>query len=127
MFKSKIFNSVMRYMLVAMLALLPNTIWAGEIYTNNVFLTDVNRVSIDMQSIFVGSDNMAKYNYIEFYFLDKSDAIVDLSNIKLGLWNNESTDANSDFNGGGFKKTVNYFLFTKKKINGNSIICLGLR
>ena len=105
----------MRYMLVAMLALLPNTIWAGEIYTNNVFLTDVNRVSIDMQSIFVGSDNMAKYNYIEFYFLDKSDAIVDLSNIKLGLWNNESTDANSDFNGGGFKKTVNYFLFYKEK------------
>ena len=54
-------------------------------------------------------------NYIEFYFLDKSDAIVDLSNIKLGLWNNESTDANSDFNGGGFKKTVNYFLFYKEK------------
>lgn len=114
MFKSKIFNSVMRYMLVAMLALLPNAIW-GENYTNNIFLTDVNRVSIDMQSIFVGSDNMAKYNYIEFYFLDKSDAIVDLSNIKLGLWNNESTDANSDFNGGGFKKTVNYFLFYKEK------------
>ena len=115
MFKSKIFNSVMRYMLVAMLALLPNTIWAGEIYTNNVFLTDVNRVSIDMQSIFVGSDNMAKYNYIEFYFLDKSDAIVDLGNIKLGLWNQESNDAYSDFNGGGFKKTVNYFLFYKGK------------
>lgn len=115
MFKSKIFNSVMRYMLVAMLALLPNTIWAGEIYTNNVFLTDVNRVSIDMQSIFVGSDNMAKYNYIEFYFLDKSDAIVDLGNIKLGLWNQESNDAYSDFNGGGFKKTVNYFLFYKEK------------
>lgn len=115
MFKSKIFNSVMRYVLVAMLALLPNTIWAGEIYTNNVFLTDVNRVSIDMQSIFVGSDNMAKYNYIEFYFLDKSDAIVDLGNIKLGLWNQESNDAYSDFNGGGFKKTVNYFLFYKEK------------
>lgn len=30
MFKSKIFNSVMRYMLVAMLALLPNTIWGEE-------------------------------------------------------------------------------------------------
>lgn len=30
MFKSKIFNSVMRYMLVAMLALLPNTIWGQE-------------------------------------------------------------------------------------------------
>ena len=34
MFKSKIFNSVMRYMLVAMLALLPNAIWG-----QNVFVT----------------------------------------------------------------------------------------
>lgn len=33
MFKSKIFNSVMRYMLVAMLALLPNAIW-GEVHLN---------------------------------------------------------------------------------------------
>lgn len=115
MFKSKIFNSVMRYMLVAMLALLPNAIWAGDNYMNNVFLTDVNRVSIDMQSILGGSDNKAKYNYIEFYFLDKSDAIVDLSNIKLGLWNSESNDANPDFNGDGFKKTNNYFLFYKEK------------
>lgn len=115
MFKSKIFNSVMRYMLVAMLALLPNAIWAGDNYMNNVFLTDVNRVSIDMQSILGGNDNKAKYNYIEFYFLDKSDAIVDLSNIRLGLWNSESNDANSDFNGGGFKKTNNYFLFYKEK------------
>ena len=114
MFKSKIFNSVTRYMLVAMLALLPNAIW-GENYTNNVFLTDVNRVSIDMQSILGGSDKYAKYNYIEFYFLDKSDAIVDLSNIKLGLWNSESNDANPDFNGGGFKKTKNYYLFYKEK------------
>lgn len=114
MFKSKIFNSVMRYMLVAMLALLPNAIW-GENYTNNVFLTDVKRVSIDMQSIFVGSDNKAKYNYIEFYFLDKSDAIVDLSNIKLGLWNSESNDANPDFYGDGFKKAETYYLFYKEK------------
>lgn len=114
MFKSKIFNRVMRYMLVAMLALLPNTIW-GENYTNNIFLTDVNRVSIDMQSILGGSDKYAKYNYIEFYFLDKSDAIVDLSNIKLGLWNSESNDANPDFNGDGFKKTKNYYLFYKEK------------
>lgn len=37
MFKSKIFNSVTRYMLVAMLALLPNAIWASDNYTNNVF------------------------------------------------------------------------------------------
>lgn len=115
MFKSKIFNSVMRYMLVAMLALLPNTIWASDNYTNNVFLTDVNRVSIDMQSIFVGSDNKAKYNYIEFYFLDKSDAIVNLTNIKLGLWNQETNDAYSSFNGDGFKKAETYYLFYKEK------------
>lgn len=122
MFKSKIFNSVMRYMLVAMLALLPNAIW-GENYTNNIFLTDVNRVSIDMQSILGGSDKYAKYNYIEFYFLDKSDAIVDLSNIKLGLWNSESNDANPDFNGDGFKKTKNYYLFYKEK---NGLGCENL-
>lgn len=115
MFKSKIFNSVMRYMLVAMLALLPNTIWASDNYTNNVFLTDVNRVSIDMQSIFVGSDNKAKYNYIEFYFLDKSDAIVNLTNITLGLWNQETNDAYSSFNGDGFKKAETYYLFYKEK------------
>lgn len=114
MFKSKIFNSVMRYMLVAMLALLPNAVW-GENYTKNVFLTDVNRVSIDMQSIFVGSDNKAKYNYIEFYFLDKSDAIVNLTNIKLGLWNQETNDAFSSFNGDGFKKAETYYLFYKEK------------
>ena len=115
MFKSKIFNSVMRYMLVAMLALLPNAIWASDNYTNNVFLTDVNRVSIDMQSIFVGSDNKAKYNYIEFYFLDKSDAIVNLTNIKLGLWDQESNDASTFFNGDGFKKAETYYLFYKEK------------
>lgn len=115
MFKSKIFNSVTRYMLVAMLALLPNAIWAGDNYTNNVFLTDVNRVSIDMQSIFVGSDNKAKYNYIEFYFLDKSDAIVNLTNIKLGLWDQESNDASTFFNGDGFKKAETYYLFYKEK------------
>ena len=42
MFKSKIFNSVMRYMLVAMLALLPNAIWG-----KNVFLNDVHKVNIN--------------------------------------------------------------------------------
>ena len=36
MFKSKIFNSVMRYMLVAMLALLPNAIWADDTTISDV-------------------------------------------------------------------------------------------
>lgn len=75
----------------------------------------MNRVSIDMQSIFVGSDNKAKYNYIEFYFLDKSDAIVNLTNINLGLWNQETNDAYSSFNGDGFKKAETYYLFYKEK------------
>lgn len=69
MFKSKIFNSVMRYMLVAMLALLPNAIWAGDNYMNNVFLTDVNRVYIDMQSILGGSDDKANIIILSFIFL----------------------------------------------------------
>lgn len=82
-------------------------------------MTDVNRVSIDMQSIFVGSDNKAKYNYIEFYFLDKSDAIVNLTNIKLGLWDQESNDASTFFNGDGFKKAETYYLFIKRRILGD--------
>ena len=36
MFKSKIFNGVMRYMLVAMLALLPNAIWADDTTISDV-------------------------------------------------------------------------------------------
>lgn len=36
MFKSKIFNCVMRYMLVAMLALLPNAIWADDTTISDV-------------------------------------------------------------------------------------------
>lgn len=53
MFKSKIFNSVMRYMLVAMLALLPNTIW-GETFTDLAAgYADYNYTE---QSVY-GSDN----------------------------------------------------------------------
>lgn len=44
MFKSKIFNGVMRYMLVAMLALLPNTIW-GITEKNMVTLCDGNSIT----------------------------------------------------------------------------------
>ena len=42
MFKSKIFNSVMRYMLVAMLALLPNAIWADGFNDLSVDYADNN-------------------------------------------------------------------------------------
>ena len=46
MFKSKIFNSVMRYMLVAMLALLPNAIW-GLTEQSSVSLTNGASVTIN--------------------------------------------------------------------------------
>lgn len=53
MFKSKIFNSVMRYMLVAMLALLPNTIWGEEFTDLAAGYADYNYTE---QSVY-GSDN----------------------------------------------------------------------
>ena len=53
MFKSKIFNSVMRYMLVAMLALLPNAIWADGFNDLSVDYADNNYTE---QTVY-GSDN----------------------------------------------------------------------
>lgn len=53
MFKSKIFNSVMRYMLVAMLALLPNAIWGEEFTDLAAGYADYNYTE---QSVY-GSDN----------------------------------------------------------------------
>ena len=53
MFKSKIFNSVMRYMLVAMLALLPNAIWGEEFTDLAAGYADNNETG---QAVY-GSDN----------------------------------------------------------------------
>lgn len=53
MFKSKIFNSVMRYMLVVMLALLPNAIWADGFNDLSVDYADNNYTE---QTVY-GSDN----------------------------------------------------------------------
>lgn len=53
MVKSKIFNSVMRYMLVAMLALLPNAIWADGFNDLSVDYADNNYTE---QTVY-GSDN----------------------------------------------------------------------
>ena len=53
MFKSNIFNSVMRYMLVAMLALLPNAIWADGFNDLSVDYADNNYTE---QTVY-GSDN----------------------------------------------------------------------
>jgi len=73
MFKSKIFNSVMRYMLVAMLALLPNAIWG---------LTEQKAISIANGSsvTFTGLNNYITTNdYTAWFVLDASGNNVDIT------------------------------------------------
>lgn len=112
MFKSKIFNSVMRYMLVAMLALLPNAIW-GE----NVFLNDVNKVNINLCDI-MWKNNAFAYDYALIYFKDKDGNQVSLDNFGLARWGNTSFDYNiSNVYNGGVKKVGNYYMFSQKVYN----------
>lgn len=109
MFKSKIFNSVMRYMLVAMLALLPNAIW-GE----NVFLKDVHKVNINLCDI-MWKNNAFAYDYALIYFKDKDGNQVSLDNFGLARWGNTSFDYNiSNVYNGGVKKVGNYYMFSQK-------------
>lgn len=73
MFKSKIFNSVMRYMLVAMLALLPNTIW-GLTEKNMVTLCDGNSITFSNIGEYLTADD-----YSAWYVLDAAGNQVDIS------------------------------------------------
>ena len=108
MFKSKIFNSVMRYMLVAMLALLPNAIW-GE----NVFLNDVHKVNINLCDI-MWKNNAFAYDYALIYFKDKDGNQVSLDNFGLARWGNTSPDdVPNDYTQGGVKKSGNYYMFSQ--------------
>ena len=109
MFKSKIFNSVMRYMLVAMLALLPNAIW-GE----NVFLNDVHKVNINLCDI-MWKNNAFAYDYALIYFKDKDGKQVSLDNFGLARWGKTSPDGvPNDYTEGGVKKSGNYYMFSQK-------------
>lgn len=110
MFKSKIFNSVMRYMLVAMLALLPNAIW-GE----NVFLNDVHKVNINLCDI-MWKNNAFAYDYALIYFKDKDGNQVSLDNFGLARWGHTAPDyVPNDYNNkGGVKKSGNYYMFSQK-------------
>lgn len=109
MFKSKIFNSVMRYMLVAMLALLPNAIW-GE----NVFLNDVHKVNINLCDI-MWKNNAFAYDYALIYFKDKDGNQVSLDNFGLARWGKTSPDGvPNDYTDGGVKKSGNYYMFSQK-------------
>lgn len=109
MFKSKIFNSVMRYMLVAMLALLPNAIW-GE----NVFLNDVHKVNINLCDI-MWKNNAFAYDYALIYFKDKDGNQVSLDNFGLARWGDTSPNyVPNDYTDGGVKKSGNYYMFSQK-------------
>lgn len=109
MFKSKIFNSVMRYMLVAMLTLLPNAIWG-----QNVFLNDVHKVNINLCDI-MWKNNAFAYNYALIYFEDKDGNQVSLDNFGLARWGNTSFDGvPNDYTDGGVKKSGNYYMFSQK-------------
>lgn len=108
MFKSKIFNSVMRYMLVAMLALLPNTIWG-----QNVFLNDVHKVNINLCDI-MWKNNAFAYDYALIYFKDKDGKQVSLDNFGLARWGNSNFDYNiSNVYNAGVKKVGNYYMFSQ--------------
>ena len=71
MFKSKIFNSVMRYVLVAMLALLPNTIW-GLTEQTNLKLVESNSITFNSLNNYI-----QKGEYSVWYILDSSGKMVD--------------------------------------------------
>lgn len=71
MFKSKIFNSVMRYMLVAMLALLPNAIW-GLTEQTNLKLVESNSITFNSLNNYI-----QKGEYSVWYILDSSGKKVD--------------------------------------------------
>lgn len=59
MFKSKIFNSVMRYMLVAMLALLPNAVWGDDTTISDVaYLQECKDNYGNKQGVGVTIDNI---------------------------------------------------------------------
>ena len=81
MFKSKIFNSVMRYMLVAMLALLPNTIWGAIPEQTFMSLASGNTATISSFDQFLTTED-----YSAWYVYDADDKLVDISS-----WNATDT------------------------------------
>lgn len=92
MFKSKIFNSVMRYMLVAMLALLPNTIWG---------ITEVSKYALlDNGSLKVAVDGVIPSgNYSLWYIENSAGEKVEIQyNYWAGTLNGNVLVVNNSFN-----------------------------
>lgn len=111
MFKSKIFNSVMKYMLVAMLALLPNTIWG---------LTEISKYALlDNGSLKVAVDGVIPSgNYSLWYIENSAGEKVDINyDYWAGNLNGNVLVVNNNFNSWDNVKisakdgnTVNYHL-----------------
>ena len=111
MFKSKIFNSVMRYMLVAMLALLPNAIWG---------LTEISKYALlDNGSLTVAVDGVIPSgNYSLWYIENSAGEKVDINyDYWAGNLNGNVLVVNNNFNSWDNVKisakdgnTVNYHL-----------------
>lgn len=92
MFKSKIFNSVMRYMLVAMLALLPNAIWG---------LTEISKSALlDNGSLKVAVDGVIPSgNYSLWYIENSAGEKVEInSTYWAGTLNGNVLVVNNNFN-----------------------------
>ena len=92
MFKSKIFNSVMRYMLVAMLALLPNTIWG---------LTEISKYALlDNGSLKVAVDGVIPSgNYSLWYIENPAGEKVEINcTYWAGTLNGNVLVVNNNFN-----------------------------
>ena len=92
MFKSKIFNSVMRYMLVAILALLPNAIWG---------LTEISKYALlDNGSLTVAVDGVIPSgNYSLWYIENSAGEKVDINyDYWAGNLNGNVLVVNNNFN-----------------------------
>lgn len=92
MFKSKIFNSVTRYMLVAMLALLPNAIWG---------LTEISKYALlDNGSLKVAVDGVIPSgNYSLWYIENSAGEKVEInSTYWAGTLNGNVLVVNNNFN-----------------------------
>lgn len=94
MFKSKIFNSVMRYMLVAMLALLPNAIWGA--IPEQTFMSLVSGNSATISSF---DQYLTMNDYSAWYVYDADGGLVDISS-----WN-----ASDTYHFTSFTKEKNYW------------------
>ena len=107
MFKSKIFNSVMRYMLVAMLALLPNAIW-GITQQNAVGLANGGSVTISNFSTYLTMND-----YSAWFVYDAAGKKVDISSWTYGdnIFSSNSNEK-TYFKTGKPKTLENYASFT---------------